>query len=99
MSVSMVSPTIVTWSMGPRASSSCSAMRMMTGLGLPTLNAFSPEADSSSATMAPHPGRRPCSVGQLGSRFVATSFAPAVRKRSAFSAISKFSTRPSPTTT
>jgi len=31
-------------------------MRIMKGLGLPTLNAFTPVAASSSATNAPHPG-------------------------------------------
>jgi hypothetical protein len=99
MSVSMVSPTIVTWSIGPRASNSCSAMRMITGLGLPTLNAFIPEADSSSATIAPA-ARGAALLGRaVGIQVGGHQLGAGGEKRSAFSAISKFSTRPSPTTT
>ena len=42
------------------------AARIMTGLGLPTLNALTPVAVSSMATIAPQPGRRPFCVGQFG---------------------------------
>ena len=74
MSVSIVSPITVVSSV--RRPSSLRASRIITGLGLPTLKAFRPVADSNMATIAPQPGRRPFSVGQLGSRFVAISFAP-----------------------
>ena len=55
--------------------------------------------NKSDATSAPHPGRMPRSVGQLGSRFVATSFAPAAIIRVAASTSSRLNVRPSPTTT
>ncbi len=58
-----------------RGPSSLRAARIMQGLGLPTLNALTPVAVSSIATIAPQPGRRPLCVGQFGSRFVAISFA------------------------
>ena len=72
-------------------------MRIITGLGLPTLKAFRPVAVSSMATMAPQPGRVPCCVGQFGSRFVAISLAPPMIIRAAASTISKVNARPSPT--
>ena len=70
------------------------AARIMTGLGLPTLNALTPVAVSSMATMAPQPGRRPFCVGQFGSRLVAISFAPPRIIRTAASTISKLNGPP-----
>ena len=97
ISVSMVSPIMVTSLV--RRLSCLRAMRIMMGLGLPTLKAFIPEAASSMATMAPQPGRMPLSVGQLGSMLVAMSLAPLRMSCSAFSAISNVRVRPSPMTT
>ena len=79
--------------------SSFRAARIMTGLGLPTLKALRPVAVSSIATIAPQPGRKPCAVGQLGSRFVAMSLLPRRIIRTAASTISILKVRPSPTTT
>ena len=55
MSVSIVSPIIVVSSVA--RPSSLRAARIITGLGLPTLNALTPVAVSSIATIAPQPGR------------------------------------------
>ena len=98
MSVSIVSPTIT---VSPVVSpNSFRAARIITGLGLPTLNARTPVAASSMATIAPHPGRMPPFwVGQFGSGFVATSLAPPAIIRTAASTSSRLNARPSPTTT
>src|SRR5262249_29970312 len=79
--------------------SSFRAARIITGLGLPTLNAFTPVAASSNATKAPQPGRMPCGVGQFGSRLVAISLAPPSIMPTADSTSSRLNVRPSPTTT
>ena len=55
MSVSIVSPIMIVSSVA--RPSSLRAARIITGLGLPTLNALTPVAVSSMATIAPQPGR------------------------------------------
>ena len=79
MSVSIRSPMIA--AVSECASSALSALRTISGFGLPTKYGSTPVAWLISAATAPVAGTGPSGVGPLGSGLVAMNRAPRPRRR------------------